>query len=122
MLETARAEVKKILATELSEAAKAKMDEFLGKNSCDVTSFQTPRARAPERGWMEPPPRSRAMRYLNSLQDLDAACQAYDKLATKPLMAKHQVYDFFRTPLEAMVKSTTLASLERRAQFWATQF
>jgi hypothetical protein len=113
MLEEARDQVKNIRATPLSSAATAKMNEFLEKNMCDVTSFQTPRA---PRGWVESPPKSRAMRFLTSLHYLDAACQAYEK-AAKP-MTQHQVHAFFETPMEALAKSKSLASIERRADFW----
>jgi hypothetical protein len=108
MLATARVEVKKIRATPLSKAARAKMEEFLDKNATDVTSFQTSRAA----------PRSRAMRLLHSLHYLDAACEAYEKLATKPALSQHQVHAFFETPMEALTKSKSLASIEHRADFW----
>jgi len=119
MLGAARAEVKKIRDTPLSKAARDKMDEFLYKNECDVTSFQAPRAPAPVRGRPVTPPLSRAGRYLKALQALDTACEAYAKLEAKPPMSKLQVYNFFETPMEAVTRSSSVASLERRAKFWA---
>ena len=119
MLVVARAEVKEIRRTPLSPAATAKMEEFLYKNECDVTSFQAPRAPAPVRGRPVTPPLSRAGRYLKALQALDLACEAYAKLDATPQMTKMQVYNFFETPMEAITRSSSVASLERRAKFWA---
>jgi len=119
MLGVARAEVKEIRRTPLSPAATAKMEEFLYKNECDVTSFQAPRAPTPVRGRPVTAPLSRARRYLKALQALDLACEAYAKLDATPQMTKMQVYNFFETPMEAITRSSSVASLERRAKFWA---
>lgn len=119
MLEEARAEVKKIRDTPLSKAARDKMEEFFDKNEVDYTSFQAPRAPTPVHGRPVTAPLSRARRYLKALQALDTACEAYAKLDAKPPMTKLRVYKFFETPMEAITRSSSVSSLERRAKFWA---